>query len=359
MKGIIFLTTLLLAANQLTASSSSSSSSHATSAKSLRRRLWGGGPQYVPCLTETQCRERYELMKTAGVLTGYFYAGDAYPDKGCVLKGNNFYYGSGGTEEEMNLPVAGERQRIWCEEVDSVEAVETTSTMPTIGADSVLSMMMSMGNADGSMPMLAKSQMSMSMVFTDMSMPSKTDMSMSIEQSEMIIDSSTNDVPSAIMSMDDIDMSMSIAQSEMSMSLALTDMSVPPLTTSEIDLGGIASASDSPNGAPATQEGNEDDARESTPSTVPPSDGADENAEEGVGTDQVVDEEGTGFLDTIGNVTDTVTDFFGNISVPFANFSSDDGAAATSSGDFATFGLGRFACLVLVTLSLSFVGGQL
>jgi len=312
-------------------------------------------------------------MKTAGVLTGYFYAGDTYPDKGCVLKGNNFYYGSGGTEEEMNLPVAGERQRIWCEEaavvveVDSVEAAETTSTMPTIGTDSVLSMMMSMGmsmgNADGSMPMLAKSQMSMSMVFTDMSMPSKTDMSMSIEQSEMIIDSSTNDVPNAIMSMDTIDMSMSIAQGERSMSLTLTDMSVPPLTTSEIDLGGIASASDSPNGAPTTQEEDEDDPRESTPSTVPPSDGADENAEEGGGSDQVVDEEGTGFFDTIGNVTDaatdTVTDFFGNMSVPFANFSSDNDKSATSSGTFATYGLGHTACLFVLTLSISFVGGHL
>lgn len=41
-------------------------------------------------------------MIRAGTLTGYFYSNVDIPTKGCFVKGDSMYYGTGGTDAEMN-----------------------------------------------------------------------------------------------------------------------------------------------------------------------------------------------------------------------------------------------------------------
>ena len=186
-------------------------------------------------------------MKETGVLSGYFYVGSTFPDKGCVLKGENFYYGSGGTEEQMNLPVGGEKQRIMCEEVaviTSVESVEVeeegeegddeTTTTTNIVEDVVMSMIVAMSMDDsndvGSM-MLVSSEMSMSMSMMAMgdgggaSMPPGTS-SMSIVTSEMSV--------AASMILDD---AKPVDATSMSMSMSMPeDASVSIIQRSEMEI---------------------------------------------------------------------------------------------------------------------------
>ncbi|KAL3816963.1 hypothetical protein ACHAXA_011751 [Cyclostephanos tholiformis] len=90
------------------------------SAKSqLSRRLRLAS--FEPCSTEEGCNARYTIMKNAGVINGYFYASDDIPTMGCFLKGENVFFGAGGTFEDMivsDLP--GGQERIWCEAATSV-----------------------------------------------------------------------------------------------------------------------------------------------------------------------------------------------------------------------------------------------
>ena len=159
----------------------------------LRRRLAGVPVGPTACLTEVECRDRFTAMHTAGILTGYFYASGNFPTKGCVLKGESVYFGSGGTLEEMSSFLTAKKERLWCESTP----VE-------------LDMSMSMGLTDMSIP-LGTSEMSMSMGLTDMSVP--------------------------------------LVTSEMSMSMGMTDMSVP-LETSEMNLSEANTASVGASSAP-------------------------------------------------------------------------------------------------------------
>ncbi len=105
---------------------------------------------WEPCSTEEQCEARYTAMKNAGVIQGYFYAGE-FPTMGCILKDDNIFFGTGGTADEMaetNLP--GKQVRVWCEQMAS---------SPTTG-ESGMSMPMSL-------PMeLGQLEMSMSLPIT-------------------------------------------------------------------------------------------------------------------------------------------------------------------------------------------------
>jgi hypothetical protein len=216
------------------------------SAKSFRRRLLAGVPEgFMPCLTEEQCRTQTAALRDAGIITGFLYAGDDFPTKGCIVKGGNVYFGSGGTVEEMSEPITGMKERLWCESTTFDRSIS---------------------------------------------------MSMPIQESEM-------------------SMSMPIQQSEMSMSM--------PLVTSQMNMPGANSDSVSPTSTPG-------------------------------------DENSTGFFDNINitsaidAVTDPVTDFFDNITVPFVNMSSGDNAteeAATPSGAVASSTLSLVTTFVVVAMT--------
>lgn len=81
------------------------------SAKSqMSRRL-----DIEPCSNEKKCKARYTTMKNAGLIEGYFYASGEYPSKGCVLKGEDVFFGAGGTIEALeDSDLPGEQVRIWC-----------------------------------------------------------------------------------------------------------------------------------------------------------------------------------------------------------------------------------------------------
>jgi hypothetical protein len=161
----------------------------------LRRRLAGVPVGPTACLTEEECRDRFTAMHTAGILTGYFYGSGNFPTKGCVLKGESVYFGSGGTLEEMSNFLTGKKERLWCE--------STTVEL----------------------------EMSMSMGMTDMSVP--------LETSEMI-------------------MSIGITDMETSLSMGMTDMSVP-LETSEMNMPEANVATVSPSSAPPEETANATD----------------------------------------------------------------------------------------------------
>jgi hypothetical protein len=161
----------------------------------LRRRLAGVPVGPTACLTEEECRDRFTAMHTAGILTGYFYGSGNFPTKGCVLKGESVYFGSGGTLEEMSNFLTGKKERLWCE--------STTVEL----------------------------EMSMSMGMTDMSVP--------LETSEMI-------------------MSIGITDMETSLSMGMTDMSVP-LETSEMNMPEANAATVSPSSAPPEETANATD----------------------------------------------------------------------------------------------------
>ena len=74
------------------------------------------------CTTEEQCKARHTTMKNA------FYASSIFSAKGCTVKGENMYFGTGGTDDEMNESVAGEQVRVWCDaDKSSVVFEESTS----------------------------------------------------------------------------------------------------------------------------------------------------------------------------------------------------------------------------------------
>jgi hypothetical protein len=88
------------------------------------------------CSTEEQCKARHTTMKNAGVIRGYFYASSDFSAKGCIVKGENMYFGTGGTDEEMTESVAGEQVRVWCDaDNSSVVFEESMSEERSSGED--------------------------------------------------------------------------------------------------------------------------------------------------------------------------------------------------------------------------------
>ena len=84
----------------------------------------------APCETAEQCQKRHEDMYSRGRINGQFYTSADYPIKGCFIKGDNVYFGAGGTDEEMAEPLDGEAERImWCPEVTAVP-----SSSPSLSA---------------------------------------------------------------------------------------------------------------------------------------------------------------------------------------------------------------------------------
>ena len=60
-------------------------------------------------------------MHEAGTLST-FYSYDDVPTKGCFIKGENMYFGSGGTVTEMNeSDLDGVQERVWCDATSSIE----------------------------------------------------------------------------------------------------------------------------------------------------------------------------------------------------------------------------------------------
>ena len=143
----------------------------------------------TPCLTEEDCKARYTSMNNAGIINGYFYSGSDLPTKGCILKGENFFFGLGGTSEEMTEDdVSGEQQRVWCYvEPAALTQSELKASKEAMSMSLSLSMSMSM-SLPLSMSMSMSSPLSMSVPLLtelEMSMPvqgkaSKEAMSMSL-----------------------------------------------------------------------------------------------------------------------------------------------------------------------------------
>jgi hypothetical protein len=366
----------------------------------LRRRLAGVPVGPTACLTEEECRDRFSDMHTAGVLAGYFYESGNFTPKGCVLKGENVYFGSGGTLEEMSTYLTGVKERLWCESTtvelemsmsfgltDMSVPLETSEMSMSMGMTDMSlpletsEMSMSLGLADMSVP-LESSEMSMSLGLTDMSVPLETsEMSMSLGLADMSVPLETSEMS---MSMGMTDMSVPLETSEMSMSLGLTDMSVPlessemsmslgltdmsvPLETSEMIMSiGITdmetSLSMGMTDMSVPLETSEMNMPEANAATVSPSSAPPEETANATDTNPV-----TGFFDNINltsatdSVMDPVTDFFDNITLPFVNLSSGDDAtkeSATASGAVALSTWSHVACFISVTWYLLIGGGH-
>jgi len=87
------------------------------------------------CTTEEQCKARYLTKKQTGDIQGYFYASIDYITKGCVMKGDNVYFGIGGTDEEMSISVlTGQQVRVWCNAAVEIVTTATTTTTSTISS---------------------------------------------------------------------------------------------------------------------------------------------------------------------------------------------------------------------------------
>ena len=81
----------------------------------------------LDCLTVDQCRRKHDALKSAGEITGYYYV-DSWADKGCFQKGENVFFGTGGTVEEMTeTDLPGVRERLYCEP----EAIVAETKAPT------------------------------------------------------------------------------------------------------------------------------------------------------------------------------------------------------------------------------------
>jgi hypothetical protein len=173
------------------------------------------GTGTVPCLTASECKSKYDALISSNVINGYFYTDTtnaAYVDqrvKGCVLKGDNVYFGGDGTMEQMGSILDGRKIRLWCDDVppsnvivdenggfgeeeDAVAGMGTDmSSMPhpqLIPSEMCMSMMTvedavaSMGTDMSSMPhpQLIPSEMCMSMMITMPTAPSMTYQMMSM-----------------------------------------------------------------------------------------------------------------------------------------------------------------------------------
>lgn len=79
-------------------------------------------------------------MQAAGVLTGYYYSNGDIPNKGCFIKGDSMFFGTGGTDAEMNeSDLGGEmKTRVWCDAATIAFTVfdESSSSEETRNASS-------------------------------------------------------------------------------------------------------------------------------------------------------------------------------------------------------------------------------
>ena len=79
---------------------------------SIEERSDNGGH----CLTEDKCKEKFTMMKENKVIDGYFYASSDFSTKGCLMKGENVFFGIGGTDDEMTASsLPGEQLRLVCD----------------------------------------------------------------------------------------------------------------------------------------------------------------------------------------------------------------------------------------------------
>ena len=70
-------------------------------------------------------------MKNAGVIQGYFYASSDYATEGCIVKGENFFFGIGGTVAEMTKSeLTGHQVRVWCTVTSSTTTAKFNDTIP-------------------------------------------------------------------------------------------------------------------------------------------------------------------------------------------------------------------------------------
>ena len=88
------------------------------------------------CSTEEQCKARYTTMKNSGVIQGFFYASSDFPTKGCFIKGDSMYFGTGGTDRQISGSDLTGQQRVWCDaDRSSVVFEESTSEEISSGED--------------------------------------------------------------------------------------------------------------------------------------------------------------------------------------------------------------------------------
>ena len=66
-------------------------------------------PSRSACLTEHECDRRRRELGLASYKVG------DYPVKGCFKKGGRAYFGTGGGPDEAAAPLAGRKQRLWCD----------------------------------------------------------------------------------------------------------------------------------------------------------------------------------------------------------------------------------------------------
>jgi hypothetical protein len=104
----------------------------------------------VPC-TEEQCRNRFTTMESAGVLTGSFFSYGDVPTKGCFIKGESMYYGTGGTDAEINdSDLDGVQERVWCDATSSNESGNGGSCLTEDQCEEKFTMMKNDNVIDGS-----------------------------------------------------------------------------------------------------------------------------------------------------------------------------------------------------------------
>ncbi len=82
--------------------------------------------------TKELCRKKFTSMKTAGEVTGYFISNSDIPTKGCFVKGDNMYFGTGGTLSEMMISdLTGVNERVWCDATPTTSNEEILSNNTT------------------------------------------------------------------------------------------------------------------------------------------------------------------------------------------------------------------------------------
>lgn len=162
--------------------------------------------EVVPCTTLEQCKARYTTMRKAGVIKGYFYSSSDYLTKGCVIKGENYFFGDGGTIEQMSEEdLSGIQQRVWC--------MASPSDAPSLAPSSEGSDRMSMSMSLPSMSM-------------SMSLPSLTELEMSLP-TDSTKGKASKAVPLGSLPLTELDMSMSLPLlTELEMLLPIESMSM-------------------------------------------------------------------------------------------------------------------------------------
>jgi len=82
------------------------------------------------CQSEAACRTKFNTLNTGGL----FYVDVKDGQFGCVLKGSNGFWNTGGTIEEQSTDeLPGSQERLFCNDDDNDEVV-TTTTGTTVAA---------------------------------------------------------------------------------------------------------------------------------------------------------------------------------------------------------------------------------